>query len=357
MPHLTSPTQAITLTTAAGSSPANQTVTLGNSGQGTLTWSTSGLPSWLSLVPSSGSIAPGATQPVTLSFNTPSSTPQTYSTNITFAGNADNANISLPVTVSSSLSKNWYFAEGYTGSGFTEYLTLANPNPVTANVTVQYLLQGEAPLSKTYTVNANARRTLDVNTELSGQQIGVSLVVTSDQPIVAERPMYFTFTGLGLNVPGGSDTLGATSLGTQFDFGYLDTTANHATYLTVLNQNSSEMTVTVNYYASGGGSPIVVIHSVPANARGTITVNGDVPPGSYSALVSLSAPGLVERPMYLTDATTGYTGSADVDWGAEPLNQLELRRRLHQHQLQRTLYPLQPFHQRDGQCHRHLPQE
>jgi len=312
MPHLTLSQQAITLTTAAGSSPANQTLTLGNTGQGTLSWSTSGLPSWLALSPSSGSIAPGATQQVTLSFTTPSTTPQTYMTNVTFSGNADNSNISLPVTVSSSLSKTWYFAEGYTGTGFTEYLTLANPNPVAATVTVQYLLQGSAPLSKTYTVNANARRTLNVNTELSGQQIGVSLVVTSDQPIIAERPMYFTFTGQGLNVPGGTDTLGATALGTQYDFGYLDTTANHATYLTVLNPNTSAMTVTVSYYAAGGGSPTVVTHTVNANARGTIVVNNDVPAGTYSALVSLSAPGLVERPLYLVDTVTGYTGSADV---------------------------------------------
>jgi hypothetical protein len=55
-----------------------------------------------------------------------------------------------------------------------------------------------------------------------------------------------------------------------------------------------------------------VVHSVPANSRGTILVNSDVPSGSYSALVTLSTNGLVERPMYLTDATTGYTGSADV---------------------------------------------
>jgi pro-kumamolisin-like protein len=210
-----------------------------------------------------------------------------------------------------SVSKTWYFAEGYTGGSFTEYLTLANPNPANATVTVKYLLQGQAPITQGYGVSANSRQTLNVNTQV-GMAIGVSMVVTSDIPIIAERPMYFTFTGAGLNVPGGTDVLGATSLGTQFDFGYLDTTANHATYLTVLNQNSSSMDVTVNYYAAAGGAPTTVLHSVPANSRGTILVNDDVSAGSYSALVTLSAPGLVERPMYLTDATTGYTGSADV---------------------------------------------
>jgi len=311
MPHMTSSPQAVTLTTDPGSSPADQLVTLHNTGQGTLSWSTSGLPAWLGVSPPSGSIPAGGSTNITLSFNTPSLTPQTYSTMLTLSGNGDNANIDLPITVSSSLAKTWYFAEGYTGGSFTEYLTLANPNPTSANVSVQYLLQGQPPVTKNYSVNANSRKTLNVNTEL-GQGIGVSMVVTSDLPIVAERPMYFTFTGAGLNVPGGTDVLGATRLGTQFDFGYLDTTANHATYLTVLNQNNNSMDVTVNYYAAAGGAPTTVLHSVPANSRGTILVNDDVPSGSYSALVTLSVAGLVERPMYLTDATTGYTGSADV---------------------------------------------
>jgi hypothetical protein len=311
MPHLTLSPRAATLTTNPGTSPADQIVTLGNSGQGALSWSTSGLPAWLHVSPSSGSIPAGGSTNITLSFTTTSMTPQTYATQLDFHTNADDPLTKLPVTVSSSLAKTWYFAEGYTGGSFTEYLTLANPNPTTANVSVQYLLQGQSPLTKNYTVSANARKTINVNTEL-GQGIGVSMVVSSDVPIVAERPMYFTFTGAGLNVPGGTDVLGATSLGTQFDFGYLDTTANHATYLTVLNPSGSSMDVTVNYYAAAGGAPTTVLHSVPANSRGTILVNSDVPSGSYSALVTLSTNGLVERPMYLTDATTGYTGSADV---------------------------------------------
>jgi len=214
--------------------------------------------------------------------------------------------------VPNSLAKTWYFAEGYTGSGFTEYLTLANPNTATAHVQVTYLLGSGSPVVVSYTVNPTARLTVNVNNAV-GANKNVSMVVSSDIGIIAERPMYFTFTGQGLNVPGGTDVLGATQLNTQFDFGYLDTTANHATYLTVLNQNSSAMTVSVSYYPQTGGSPTVIQHTVNANSRGTITVNNEgLAQGIYSAQVALSAPGLVERPMYLTDATTGYTGSADV---------------------------------------------
>jgi pro-kumamolisin-like protein len=216
-------------------------------------------------------------------------------------------------------AQTWYFAEGYTGSGFTEYLTLANPNPAMTRVNVTYFLQnGSAPILKIYTVNAYSRKTINVNTEL-GIGVGVSMEVDSENyKIIAERSMYFTFTGAGLHIPGGTDVLGATSLQTQFEFGYLDTTAKHATYLTVLNPHSITMTATVDYFTAAGGSPIVVTHSVPPNARGTILVNNDVPAGTYSAIVELSSSdpghdwGFVERPMYFVDATTGKTGATDV---------------------------------------------
>ena len=211
-------------------------------------------------------------------------------------------------------SKTWYFAEGYTGTGFAEYLTLANPNSKAANVTVNYLIQGGTPIQKTYVVNATSRRTVTVNNEI-GAGHSVSMVVTSDQPIVAERPMYFTYSSAFLSkpVPGGSDVLGATSLGSNFNFGYIDTSTDHDTYLTVLNQNSSAMTVTMSYYPEAGGSAIVKTATVNGNSRGTVHVNTlGLAQGSYSVLVALDQPGLVERPMYLIDATTHNTGSADV---------------------------------------------
>jgi hypothetical protein len=233
---------------------------------------------------------------------------------------------SAPATYSANyipapnISRTWYFAEGYTGSGFTEFLTLANPNSTTANVTVTYYLESGSPVIRTYVVPGNSRATEVVNNEI-GNGHSVSMAVSSDAPIIAERPMYFTFTGLqSYSIPGGTDVLGATTLGTQFDFGYLDTSAGHSTWLTILNQNSSDMTATVQYYAQSGGAPTTILHTIPANSRGTVYVNTEgLPSGSYSALVTLSEPGLVERPMYLVDSTTGYTGSADVVGVSAPL--------------------------------------
>jgi hypothetical protein len=312
---------AIALATAPGVSPGQQTLTLSNIGASALSWSANSLPAWASVSPSSGSVSGGHTQTLTLTFNTTSTTPQTYTTNLVLTTSDPNMpTLSVPITVvSATLSKTWYFAEGYTGSGFSEFLTLANPNPVQANVQVTYLLGSGAPILKTYQVAANARATIVVNQEVGPNQ-NVSMVVNSDQPIVAERPMYFTYTGLpGYSIPGGSDVLGATQLATSFDFGYLDTSAGHATFLTILNPNSSTLTATIQYFSAAGGAGTTVVHTVPANSRGTVAVNIEgLAPGSYSALVSLDQPGLVERPMYLKDSVTGYTGSADVVGVATP---------------------------------------
>src|SRR5439155_13687927 len=48
--------------------------------------------------------------------------------------------------------KDWYFAEGYTGAGFSEELNILNPLGVPANVSITYLLAGGA--SKVQNISA-----------------------------------------------------------------------------------------------------------------------------------------------------------------------------------------------------------
>lgn len=315
---------AVGLVTAPGASPGQQTLTLRNSSAAPLNWISVFQPvqPWVSSTPPSGTIASGGLQQITLTFNTPDTTPQVYKTNLILVDPTGKNNpLTIPITVvSANVSKTWYFAEGFTGGSFTEFLTLANPNSTPANVQVQYLLGNAPPITKPYLVGANARSTIRVNDEIGPNQ-DVSLVVTADQPIVAERPVYFIYTSIaGHPIPGGTDVLGATQLGTSFDFGYLDTSNLHDTYLTILNQNNSLMNVTIHYFAAATGASTIIMHTINANSRGTVKVNGEgLPAGVYSALVTLSLPGLVERPMYLVDGITHFTGSADVVGVTTPL--------------------------------------
>ncbi len=205
----------------------------------------------------------------------------------------------------------WYFAEGYTGSTYTEYLTLADFGSTDASVTITYYFDSGAPTTKNYTVPHASRLTLTVNTE-AGTNKNVAMKITSTQPIVAERPMYFTYNG---TIPGGTDVLGATQLSSTFYFPYLDTSATHDNWLAILNPSSNSMTVTIQYFPASGGAPITVTHTVAATSRGEVFVNSEsgLTAGTYYwAQVSLSTPGVVERSLYLKDTSTGYTGGSTI---------------------------------------------
>jgi hypothetical protein len=61
--------------------------------------------------------------------------------------------------------QDWFFAEGNVLGGWDEFLSLFNPSAAAAMVTVEYLLEGAQPRTKTYTVAAGTRRTIQVFTD------------------------------------------------------------------------------------------------------------------------------------------------------------------------------------------------
>ena len=100
----------------------------------------------------------------------------------------------------------WLFAEGYTGDGntFNTWLCLQNPGDENARVQVAYYAQGQEALpAQELVVPAGTRVSLLVNDQV-GVDHQLSMKVTSDKPIVAERPMYFDYNGTS----GGHDDLG-----------------------------------------------------------------------------------------------------------------------------------------------------
>ncbi len=84
----------------------------------------------------------------------------------------------------------WCFAEGNTRPGFEEYLCVLNPNPEVATVAVDFITGAGEVISRSYQVQASKRFTIDVSQEVPRGQ-DVSCVVSSSQPVVAERPIYY----------------------------------------------------------------------------------------------------------------------------------------------------------------------
>ncbi len=214
-------------------------------------------------------------------------------------------------------SLQWYFAEGKVCQGFTQFLTIQNPDPNPTHacqVRLQYLLSASTPTPKLLTIPPNTRFTELVNADLNQPANapayqGVSTIVSVTNPgscrgVVAERPIYFTsFKG----VSSGTDVLGATHTGTDFYFADVSSLPGYNSYLTILNPPSGLVaSITVSYYRSGAllGTDTA---TVQPGTRGTII------PHSYgqrvAAWVHASAPVVVERPTYFSTYAVGNAGT------------------------------------------------
>ncbi|MGH7904164.1 MAG: DUF5719 family protein, partial [Candidatus Dormibacteraceae bacterium] len=203
--------------------------------------------------------------------------------------------------------QSWYFAEGTTRSGFQEYLTLSNPGPQDAPVTVLYLFPGGGTSRFDYPVSAMSRRTINVNSDV-GAGKDVSIKVTSTgAPIVAERPMYFSTCIMGLCLNGGDVSPGGQPA-TTWDFAEGTTRAGFVEFLTILNPGSTTAKVTATYgYGPGQSGPRNQVFQVPPG-RFTTYVNGDVGAGK-DVSISLSSPDqkiVAERPMYFNTCGVGF---------------------------------------------------
>ena len=196
----------------------------------------------------------------------------------------------------------WYLAEGYCEWNFDTWLCFLNPNLETANITVNYRRSDGAPLPpQEEKVSGLSRHTIFVNDIVGKGEF--SFHITSDQPIVVERPMYFSYKYIW---DGGHDNM---AIGQTSGEWYLAEGASWKgleTYLTILNPLEVDQTVIVEYLMEESGHDQVEF-VVPGLSRYTRNVNADVGPGhdvSFRVRATQNTdpagPGaiVVERPMY-----------------------------------------------------------
>ena len=199
----------------------------------------------------------------------------------------------------------WYFAEGTTRPGFEEWVAVQNANDADANITIHFLKADGTGQDNTYSVGANSRWTLDVSQPL-GAGVDSSMVIESNLPVVAERPMYFDYQGW----TGGHDVVGAARPKTSWFFAEGCTLDNFDEYICIGNPGTTKARVTFRFLLESG-NPVEHAIDVDPHKRSTIKVadivgrNHDV-----SAQVSSDQPVVAERPMYFD--YNGWTGGHDV---------------------------------------------
>ena len=169
-------------------------------------------------------------------------------------------------------STTWYLAEGATHGAFDLFYLLQNPNDTQAHVTINYLRQAPlTPVSKTYTLDPNSRKTIPVDAEGPDlEAVDTAAAITSDLPIVVERAMYSTRVGqppfaaghgaAGVTAPALRWFLAEGATGNFFDL-----------FVLVGNSNTTASKLKVTYLLPAG-APFEKLYSVGPQQRLTINV-------------------------------------------------------------------------------------
>ncbi len=201
----------------------------------------------------------------------------------------------------------WYMAEGYTAGGFDTWLLVQNPNTAPANCTATFMKPGGATQNFTFSVAGNSRYTLPVDAVPGMEATEFSTHVTSNTPVIAERAMYFNYSGL----TGGHDVIGATAPKATWYLAEGYTADAFDTYILIQNPGKTAASVTIQYLLSSGGV-VTKTYSVAANSRATVQVDliPELAAAAFSSVVSSNVPIIVERAMYFN--YMGLTGGHDT---------------------------------------------
>ncbi|MGI5837909.1 MAG: glycosyl hydrolase family 18 protein, partial [Chloroflexota bacterium] len=204
-----------------------------------------------------------------------------------------------PTTAPTTNNRSWYFAEGSTASPFDTWILLQNPNanPSIANVT--FMKDNGEAISRQFTLPPTSRFSLFANQIVP--DAAISTLIQTDQPIFAERSMYFRSDGhgsTGVNQPSHTWYLAEGSTAPPFD-----------TWILAMNPNPAPATVTFTLMAEGGANKTIVRNMAPTS-RCSIFANLEMPGVAFSAKVDGTLPIIVERAMYVSGG--GGHGSTGV---------------------------------------------
>ena len=213
----------------------------------------------------------------------------------------------------------WYFAEGNTLPEFDQYITVLNPGNAAASLTFHYIVEGQGEKLVTEQVGPHSRATFKTRDQI-GDGKNVSLYLESDQPVVAERPMYFNYLGLAANNwTGGHDVVGTNSPAKDWYFAEGTTRKNSVDgafeqWLCLQNPGTTPLTISATYQlAVGQGNPVAKSYTVPAQQRLTVSVNGEIGPDKdCSVHLNSTSDFIAERPMYFSYHAYAWTGGHDV---------------------------------------------
>ncbi len=195
----------------------------------------------------------------------------------------------------SRLSKNWYFAEGFTGRGFENRLLVFNPKKNSTKFKVTLSKSNGSQVSRTYKLGSRRRREIILNSIVSGAEFGIK--VHAPTKVVAERTIYFNGDGRS----GAHSTVGSPRLYKRWFFAESGSGSRIAEFLTLHNPESRRATVTLTFFPEGSSATTKKVYKINAKSRKTISTASASGLGTGKAFgmeVSASRRIVAERVMY-----------------------------------------------------------
>jgi hypothetical protein len=198
----------------------------------------------------------------------------------------------------------WYLAEGATGAFFETFVLVANPSNIDAKVTMTYLPEGAATVTRTHQVPANGRLTVNIEQEdTSLANFGaIGTRVTSTAPVIVERSQYWPWTPDQWYEAHNSFGEIATATHWGLAEGRAGGGSGYRTYIMLTNSDTSATAHVTMTFLREGGTPVIKQFEVAPASRLTVDVgNAQVPEitdGAFGTDIVSDVPIAVERAMY-----------------------------------------------------------
>jgi photosystem II stability/assembly factor-like uncharacterized protein len=194
------------------------------------------------------------------------------------------------------LAREWYLAEGSTGSdaagSFETWVVVGNPSNVVATVSIWYQTPAGEVAGPTLVLNPFCRASFDV-AESVPNDFSVSTKVVSDNPVAAERAVYWS--GSGAARQAAQSSVGSMSARTTWDIAEGSTaqtgSGSFETWVLVQNPGGDAVDVRLQYMTPEG--PVAGPRATLAPGSRTTFSVGDAVPDRWSVSTSIKASGPV----------------------------------------------------------------
>lgn len=196
-----------------------------------------------------------------------------------------------------------YLAEGSTNWGFSEYISIENPNAGAIDVKLTYLTSDKGAIAgPVITMPPKSQATISPSDTVGQADFSTKVECLEGLPIAADRTMIWN---LGTPNEEGHNKIAVDSPATTWYLAEGSSNWGFECWLLIQNPNAATAHCQVTYMKEGEG-PQTVEHDVNANSRASFDMSKDIGAKDTSIKVTSDVPVIPERAMYRNNRREGH---------------------------------------------------